>query len=147
MFLYTVQHSPNIIKIRKYKSLVTIKPYRNYIFGILIRHLMSLLQFYIFPQSLLVICQLNHQRNVENVLQPFAKNERNQMSHVHRRGRRSTSRVKVKRFTRFVLIQYGMHVSVGEKYAPAQKVVHWLARNPLEAIYELLIDFRASEAF
>mmetsp|Transcript_97263 Transcript_97263/g.297119 ORF Transcript_97263/g.297119 Transcript_97263/m.297119 type:complete len:205 (-) Transcript_97263:443-1057(-) len=97
------------------------------------------------PQEFLVVGHLDDQRHIEGVLQPFGEQERHQMPHVHRGGRRPPTCVQVKRLARLNLFAKSVHVTVGEiNVSPKPMVQAWHSATAdgqaFDAIHQILGD-------
>ena len=65
-------------------------------------------------------------------LKPLGKYERDEMTQVHSIRRRPTSSVQEKRFLLFIQVKDPVDLSVGEKDATFQQMVHWFTGNRLK---------------
>lgn len=67
---YFFYHLPHVIKVREDKSLVDVKATCDDVLGVLHGKAMALLHAQVLPKVLLVIRELDDQRDVKHVLQP-----------------------------------------------------------------------------
>lgn len=61
---------PHVVKVREDERLFDIKATGNDVFGVLHSKAVALFYCQILPQVLFIISQLNHQRDIKNILQP-----------------------------------------------------------------------------
>ena len=91
-----VKLSAHGAKVGEDEGLLHVKPEGDDVLGVLHRELLRVGQLEIFPEELLVVGQLDDERHVEGLLQPFGEKERDEMTEVEP-GRRTTPRVQVER--------------------------------------------------
>lgn len=96
-------------------------------------------------QELLIVGQLNDERDVKDILQPFRKQERDQMAQMHRLCTRTSTGVEVEGLALLVAGQDGIQISMREEAAAAQKRVRLVARDLFKPLQELLGDVAGSK--
>lgn len=96
-------------------------------------------------EILLIVGDLDNQRDIKRFLHVFCEYEWNQMTQVHRIAAWSPAGIQIERLAFFVGVQKGVEVSVGEKNAATEEMMWLLACQFLESFELSLRDLLRAE--
>jgi len=102
-------------------------------------------QTQVLPQELLVVRELDHQRDFERLLQPLREVERDEVAEVQTLRRRPAAGVQVKLFTLLVRGDDLIELAVREEHAAAQERVRLASRDCLDAFDQALVNHLTPE--
>lgn len=123
---------PHKVEIGENERLPYVKSQSNDVFSILPGQSHCFLHLEIFPQSLLVVSQLNHQRHVESLLEPLGDDEGNQVAQVHGLWGRSPASVQIERLPLFLERENRVEIPMGEEDPSSQEMMTWFSCDFLE---------------
>lgn len=95
--------------------------------------------------ALLVVRELDDERDVEGLLEPLRELEGDEVPEVQRLGRRAAPRVQVERLAPLVCVEQRREVAMREEEAAPQEAVRAAARQALHASDRLVRDALAPE--
>eukprot|EP00754_Rhynchopus_humris_P036804 Rhum_TRINITY_DN18897_c0_g1::Rhum_TRINITY_DN18897_c0_g1_i1::g.168709::m.168709 len=138
-------HGAVVLEVAEDKGLLRVEAEGNDVLDVLERHVLDLVHGQVLPVELLVVRDLDHQRDIERVLKPLREHEGDQVPHVHRFAARTPAGVQVKHLPVLVVVQDLLQVSVREEDAAPQPRVGLLARQALHAVEKLLVNLLRPE--
>ena len=141
-----VEGATHKLEIAEDEGLVGIEADSNDILGVVAAVALNLLDRPLVREEvLLVVGHHDDQRNIEGVLKPFCELEGNGVAHVDTVGRRAAAGVEEEGLALLITVEDKLEVAVGEDNASPEEAMGLLARDPLEAIEQGLVDLLGAE--
>ena len=141
-----VEGATHKLEIAEDESLVGIEADSDDVLGVVAAVTLNLLDRPLVGEEVLfVVGHHDNQGNIEGVLKPFCELEGNGVANVDTVGGRAAAGVEEEGLALLVTVEDKLEVAVGEDDASAEEAMGLLARDPLEAIEESLVDLLGAE--